>query len=89
MKKPTRLAFLALFVVHLSAFAASTSWKGTVSKDWSRTANWTAGVPTVGLDAIMLLGEQLAGAAKPGLDLVEDQHHVVRGAELAHFWEII
>ena len=38
----------------------------------------------VGLDALVLLGEQLAGAAEPGLDLVEDQHHVVRGAELAH-----
>ena len=38
----------------------------------------------VGLDALVLLGQQLAGAAEPGLDLVEDQHHVVRGAELAH-----
>lgn len=24
-------------------------------------------------------GEQFAGAAEPGLDLVEDQHHVMRG----------
>ena len=38
----------------------------------------------VGLDALVLLGEQLAGAAEPGLDLVEDQHDVVGGAELAH-----
>ncbi len=37
----------------------------------------------VRLDAVVLLGEQLAGAAEPGLDLVQDQHHVVRGAEFA------
>ena len=37
----------------------------------------------VGLDALVLLGQQLAGAAKAGLDLVEDQDHVVAGAELA------
>src|ERR1700742_2527631 len=36
----------------------------------------------------MLLGEQLAGPAEPGLDLVEDQHHVMRGAELAYLSEI-
>ena len=42
----------------------------------------------VGLDALVLLGEQLAGAAEPGLDLVEDQHDVVRGAELADPREI-
>ena len=42
----------------------------------------------VGLDALVLLGEQLAGAAKAGLDLVENQDHVVRGAELARRREI-
>src|SRR5258708_3117760 len=36
----------------------------------------------------MLLREQLAGAAKPGLDFVEDQHHVMRGAESAYLGEI-
>src|SRR5215472_7841420 len=36
----------------------------------------------------MLLREQLAGAAEPGLDLVEDQHHVVRTAEFAYLREI-
>src|SRR4029077_9922296 len=36
----------------------------------------------------MLLREQLSGAAEPGLDFVEDQHHVVRGAELAYLREI-
>src|SRR5258708_11111898 len=37
----------------------------------------------------MLLREQLAGAAKPGLDFVEDEHHVVRGAELAYLGEVV
>src|ERR1700739_1728689 len=40
------------------------------------------------LDAIVLLSEQLAGTAESGLDLIEDQHHVVRGAELAYLSEI-
>src|SRR5215472_6113084 len=40
------------------------------------------------LDAIVLLSEQLAGTAESGLDLIEDQHHVVRGAELAYLCEI-
>jgi hypothetical protein len=40
------------------------------------------------LDGIVLLGEQLAGAAEPSLDFVEDQHHVVRGADLAYAREI-
>src|SRR5579863_5473641 len=36
----------------------------------------------------MLLREQLSSAAEPGLDFVEDQHHVVRGAEIAYLREI-
>src|SRR5262252_5943677 len=40
------------------------------------------------LDAIVLLSEQLTGAAESGLDLIEDQHDVLRGAELAYFCEI-
>ena len=35
-----------------------------------------------------MLREQFAGAAKPGLNFVEDQHHVVRGAELAYLRKI-
>jgi predicted alpha/beta hydrolase family esterase len=34
----------------------------------------------IGLDAVVLLREQLAGTAKPCLDLVEDQHHIVQAA---------
>ena len=38
----------------------------------------------VGLDALVLLGQQLAGAAEPRLDLVQDQRHVCWRAELPH-----
>src|ERR1700722_18458204 len=37
----------------------------------------------------MLLREKLAGATEPRLDLVEDQHHIVRAAELAYLREIV
>ena len=37
----------------------------------------------VGLDALVLLGEELAGAAEAGLDLVEDQGDAVAGADVA------
>src|SRR5215469_10023309 len=40
------------------------------------------------LDAIVLLSEQLAGTAESGLDLIEDQHYLVRCAELAYLCEI-
>jgi|ERR1017187_3137746 hypothetical protein len=32
---------------------AQTSWKGTSSTTWGTFANWTAGVPTASLDAII------------------------------------
>src|SRR5437764_9674313 len=53
MKKITSLTFFSLFLVQLSAYAATTAWKGTVSRDWSRAANWTNGVPTATVDAII------------------------------------
>src|ERR1700688_1696604 len=37
----------------------------------------------------MLLREKLAGATEPRLDLVEDQHHIVRRAKLAYLREIV
>ena len=36
-----------------SAFAQTTSWKGTSSTDWNTAANWTAGVPTATTEAIV------------------------------------
>ncbi|MBI5022326.1 MAG: hypothetical protein HZB59_12900, partial [Ignavibacteriales bacterium] len=32
---------------------AQTSWKGTASSYWSNSSNWTAGVPTASVDAII------------------------------------
>ena len=37
----------------------------------------------VGLDAVMLVGEHLAGAAVAALDLVEDEHQIVLVGERA------
>src|SRR6185369_7945670 len=66
MKKLVSLPLVALFLFPLAAFAASTSWKGTVSKDWRNAGNWTAGVPNVGLDAI--IGDaNFTGANQPDL----------------------
>jgi len=43
---------------------------------------------SVGLDAFVLLGEQLAGAAEAGLDLIEDERNALPGAKLAHLGEV-
>src|SRR6266478_3869164 len=53
MKKFTSLTFFALFLVQLAAYGQTTSWRGTTSTDWSSGANWTAGVPTSTVDAII------------------------------------
>lgn len=45
------LIFLLNFLV-LDA-AAQTSWKGTTSTSWSTASNWTAGVPTATVDAVI------------------------------------
>ena len=46
-----KIILLCLFVPMLGL--AQTSWKGTTSTDWSVAANWTAGVPTASVDAII------------------------------------
>ena len=66
MKPLHRLSWIALLLVQFSVFGASTSWKGTISKDWRTAGNWTAGVPTAGLDAI--IGDaNFTGANQPDL----------------------
>ena len=66
MKKITSLTFFSLFMVQLSAYAATTSWKGTVSRDWSKAGNWTAGTPTATVDVI--IGDaSFTGANQPDL----------------------
>ena len=41
-----------MLVAPLAALA-QTSWRGTTSTDWSNAANWTAGVPTTTVDAVI------------------------------------
>ena len=52
MRKLKKLVVLLMFTVPFGAFA-QTSWKGTSSTSWNNAANWTAGVPTSALDAIV------------------------------------
>jgi len=64
------MKFIALLLVicGLSAvpLAAQTSWKGTTSTNWSTASNWTNGVPTASLDAI--IGDaNFTGANQPDL----------------------
>src|SRR6185369_13283716 len=37
----------------LQPVAAQTSWKGTAGTSWKDAANWTAGIPTSSVDAII------------------------------------
>src|SRR6266576_3332152 len=53
MKNTARLTLFALFALQLCVYGQTTSWKGTTSTDWSTGANWTAGVPTSSVDAII------------------------------------
>ncbi len=42
-----------LLMAGASVCAQTTSWKGTVSTSWSTASNWTNGVPTATVDAIV------------------------------------
>lgn len=57
------LLFLGLF---LHVEAATTSWKGITSTNWSTASNWTSGVPTATVDVI--IGDaSFTGAFQPVL----------------------
>ena len=59
------LALLAL-LGPWAAFAQTTSWTGAVNGDWSKPANWTAGVPTANTDAV--IGDaSFTGSKQPDL----------------------
>lgn len=47
------LGATALLVATAGAAQAQTVWTGTVSTDWFTSGNWTAGVPTTSLDAVI------------------------------------
>src|SRR6185369_3424629 len=60
--------FLVLALMPWTA-RAQTSWKGTISTDWSDPANWTAGIPNSTADAI--IGDaSFTGANQPSLSSV-------------------
>lgn len=44
---------LCIILVSLQTSHAQSSWKGTTSTSWSTASNWTAGVPTSTVDAII------------------------------------
>lgn len=44
---------LCVILISLQTSYAQTSWKGTTSTNWSTAGNWTAGVPTSTVDAII------------------------------------
>jgi len=55
LERNSRLYAIAAILLLLSSLAvqAQTSWKGTVSTAWNNASNWTAGVPTASVDAII------------------------------------
>lgn len=51
---PGKSFFLPLLLLFLPVTIwAQTSWKGTVSTAWNTAANWTNGVPTASVDAVI------------------------------------
>ncbi|SKC99049.1 hypothetical protein SAMN05660461_1349 [Chitinophaga ginsengisegetis] len=50
---PGRRLLLLLLLLFPILLSAQTSWKGTVSSSWANSANWTAGVPSATVDAII------------------------------------
>jgi hypothetical protein len=47
------VCWLLSLLVLLPSAQAQTSWKGTVSSDWSAAGNWTVGVPSSSVNAII------------------------------------
>src|ERR1041385_3799507 len=59
------ICFSLIFLAALPVFG-QTSWKGTYSTDWSKAANWTNGVPSATVDAI--IGDaNFTGSNQPSL----------------------
>jgi hypothetical protein len=65
MKKPLLLLSFVLLIA-VQKIVAQTSWTGTVSTNWKTAGNWTAGVPTSGIDVI--IGDaNFTGSFQPAL----------------------
>lgn len=62
----TQFVLLVAALIAVVTANAQTSWKGTGSTSWSAATNWTAGVPTASVDAI--IGDtNFTGASQPVL----------------------
>jgi len=62
--------------------AAQTSWKGTTSTNWSTASNWTAGVPSSTVDAI--IGDaNFTGASQPTLTATSSCKNLTIGGSVA------
>jgi len=68
MKIFTRIIFITLaFIFYTQVSFSQTSWTGASSTKWSKSANWTNGVPTASTDAI--LGDaNFTGSNQPTVD---------------------
>src|ERR1051326_1131322 len=65
MKRFLTVYFVVILLPTLPLFG-QTSWKGTLSTDWSKAANWTNGIPSATVDAI--IGDaNFTGSNQPGL----------------------
>ncbi len=56
MRTDRGIIFFTLFVLLFGLPAtvlAQTSWRGTASSSWRNSANWTAGIPTASVDAVI------------------------------------
>src|SRR5436309_9574941 len=66
MNKTKKAIAFAILISSRAAYAQTTSWTGALSTDWNRAGNWTAGVPTANVDAI--IGDaNFAGTRQPDL----------------------
>jgi hypothetical protein len=73
------LLALALCVGSSEHVLAQTSWRGTTSTAWSNSANWTSGVPTSSVDAI--LGDaNFTGANQPTVDATANCRSLTLGS---------
>ncbi len=69
-RRPNGMAPLLLaLVLASSAFGQSTTWTGTTSSAWGTAANWSAGLPNAGVDAVIPAGTPnsptTSGSASP------------------------
>ncbi len=83
MKKTNYKLLLLIFAINLSNAIAqtTTSWKGTSSTNWSTSANWTNGIPSSTIDAV--LGDaNFTGSKQPTLTATSSAKSLTIGASV-------